>query len=73
MLCGTVCHAFYILLISTSEDWSDNGWQEAPTIDAQVEYREESSPLPVLHREIMSVTLCHVLQICYAILDMMCN
>lgn len=43
---GTACHK------NTSEDWSDNGRQETPTIDAQVEYREESSPLFVLYRKI---------------------
>lgn len=48
---GTVHHKLHVPLISTSEDWSDNGWQETPTIDAQVEYREESSSLIFLHRE----------------------
>lgn len=35
----------------TSEDWSNNGWQETPPIDAQVEHREEGTSLSVLHRQ----------------------
>lgn len=35
----------------TSQDWSDNGGQETPTIDTEVEYREESSPLFILRRK----------------------
>lgn len=41
----------------TSEDWSDDSGEETPTIDAQVEYREERTPLFVLHRERYSMSM----------------
>lgn len=40
-----------VLLMPTSEDWSDNGGQETPPIDAQVEHREEGTSLSFLNRQ----------------------
>lgn len=35
--------------MTTSEDWSNNGWQETPPVDAQVEDREKGTSLFFLH------------------------
>lgn len=41
----------YVPFTPTSDDRGDDGGQEAPSIDAQVEHREEGSPLSVLQAE----------------------
>lgn len=37
--------------MGTSEDWGNNGWQETPPIDAQVEHREKGTSLFFLHHQ----------------------
>lgn len=44
-------HKLYVPLISTSEDGGDNGRQETPSVDAQVEHGEEGLPLLALPRQ----------------------
>lgn len=46
-------HVYNADVISTSEYWSDDGWEETSTIDAQIEDREERSPLLFLNRRIV--------------------
>lgn len=45
---GSAAHKLYLRLISTSEDGGDNGGQETPSVDAQVEDGEEGLPLLAL-------------------------